>query len=178
MGLDVRVAGTPSCYPSSFVFARDWSEDEKIAQVIPKTCVYGWHDHEVGDLAEVTPYGTAANPEIWYYSNALHTSEFSPWQKDGFSAWPRGRGAPMSPCAITSHRCWRQLWNATGTAHGSPSGRLVSNHGSSQRLPARVVAGTPSSGTLQARPTATFDQFGCFEFPPDFDYHRYHPEEW
>ena len=45
MSYDVRVAGTPSCYPSFCVFARDWSEDEKIAQVIPKICVLGWHDH-------------------------------------------------------------------------------------------------------------------------------------
>jgi hypothetical protein len=50
MGHDVRVAGTPSCYPSFFVFASEWNHDEKIAPVIPKTCIYGWHDHEVGDL--------------------------------------------------------------------------------------------------------------------------------
>ena len=61
-GLDVRVAATPSCYPSFFAFARVWSRDGKSACVIPREGVFGWHDHEVGDLAEVTSFGSAANP--------------------------------------------------------------------------------------------------------------------
>ena len=77
-GLDVRVAATPSCYPSFFAFATVWSRGGKSAEVVPRQAVFGWHDHEVGDLAEVTNYGTAANPEIWYYSNALNLPEIWP----------------------------------------------------------------------------------------------------
>ena len=46
--------------------------------MIPREGVCGWHDHEVGDLTEVTSFGTAANPEVWYYSNALNIPESWP----------------------------------------------------------------------------------------------------
>ena len=72
------MAGTPSGYPQFFVFPMNWRPGSTDVMCIPPESVWGWHSFAETELQQVTTEGWAANPRVWYYSNALHVREDFP----------------------------------------------------------------------------------------------------
>ena len=71
----VRVAGTPSCYPSLFVFPRDWVSGDGDGNTVPAEDILGYYDMNRGYLTHVTVYGQKMDPKIWLDRNVLRVPE-------------------------------------------------------------------------------------------------------